>query len=213
LLQRIKFALAGWLGALIIRALMLTVRVRMLEPSQKVPSPVIYAFWHDQMLIPCYTHRGRGIAILISRHRDGEYIDRVTRHFGYRSVRGSTTRGAASSMMAILDELAAGTDVAFTPDGPRGPRHVLQPGVIYAAEKSGRPIQPAGIAAQTSWRLNSWDRFIIPKPFTTAVVKLGQPISVPPDLTDEQREQWRLKLETTLLDLTDQAEREAHLSP
>lgn len=205
-----KYFLAGWAGANLIRLLMKTLRLRVEMPDGSPdilpPStPMIYALWHAQMFIPIYVYQRREATVLISKHRDGEYINRIVTRMGYRSVRGSTTRGATSGLRALLNELKAGREVAFTPDGPRGPRHVLQSGIIYLAERSGCPIVPVAAAARKCWRLGSWDRFIIPKPFTTAVVCQGEPVGIPPGLNEEQRQEWRSRLETTLMELSQQA--------
>ena len=201
----------GLLGTALIRMLMWTLRLRYVLPNGKTApdppgGPVIYALWHAQMFIPIYAFRGRGATVLISRHRDGEYIDRVVRRMGFRSIRGSTTRGGTAGLMALVAELEAGHEVAVTPDGPKGPRHVLQPGVVFVAEITGCPIIPMACAARRCWRMGSWDRFIVPKPFTTAVISMGEPVHVPPDLTDEERERWRGELERILADLSRRVE-------
>ena len=209
--QRVKFRAVGLLGALLIRAIMVTVRVRF-EPAEAYEGvntpirPAVYALWHGELFALTYAFRGRGARVLISRHRDGEYIARVIERLGFRTVRGSTTRGGAAGMMEMIGELDAGHGVAITPDGPRGPRHVLQQGIVYVAEKSGRAVVPIGVGAKGCWRLSSWDRFMIPKPFTTVVVRQGEDLSIPPDLTEEQREEWRTRLEDIMVKLSKQAE-------
>jgi len=209
--QRVKFWAVGLLGALLIRAIMLTVRLRF-EPAEACEGvntpvrPAVHALWHGEMFVLAYAFRGRGARVLISTHRDGEYIARVVERLGFRPVRGSTTRNAAAGMMEMIGELDAGHGVAITPDGPRGPRHVLQQGIVYIAEKSGRAIVPLAVGAKRCWRLNSWDRFMIPKPFTTVVVRQGEDLSIPPHLTEEQREEWRVRLENILVELSRQAD-------
>jgi lysophospholipid acyltransferase (LPLAT)-like uncharacterized protein len=181
------------LGPPLIRALGSTLRVRILPEGvedewRRTGRRVIYSFWHGRMLIPAFTHRFRRIAILVSRHRDGEVITRAIERLGFRAVRGSTTRGGVPGLIALLREAKAGHDLAFTPDGPRGPRYRVQRGVVYAASRSGLPVVPAGIEVSRGWVLGSWDEFTIPKPFATAVILLGEPMSMPGDLEGEALE-------------------------
>lgn len=173
--------LAEALGPAVIRALGSTLRIRVLPRDADRPRPAIYAFWHGRMLVPAFTHRGRGIAIMVSQHRDGEYIARVVRRLGFVPIRGSTTRGGVRALREMLVRRHEGRDLAFTPDGPRGPRYVVQKGVIYVASRTGLPIVPAAVEAKPSWVLGSWDEFTIPKPFGEAVILTGAPRVVPPD--------------------------------
>lgn len=196
--------LAETLGPLLIRALGSTWRVEIRprgveEARRRRGERVIYAFWHGRMLVPAYTHRGQGIAILISRHRDGEYIARPVARLGFKPVRGSTTRGGAAALRESLRRANAGNcHLAFTPDGPRGPRYRVQPGVIWAASRTGLPIVPAAVEAERAWVLGSWDEFTIPKPFSRVTILEGAPIPIPPDLTPAALEHHRLALEETL---------------
>jgi lysophospholipid acyltransferase (LPLAT)-like uncharacterized protein len=209
-------ALVSLLGPLLLRLVHVTLRVRhvpigrveSLRDSPDLRGPVLYAFWHQAQLIPAWTHRGRGIGILVSRHGDGELIARVVGRLGFHPIRGSTTRGGVSALKQIVREVRAGRDVAFTPDGPRGPRHRIQPGVIMAASLSGAPIVPVGIAVSRARRLRSWDRFLVPLPFATVVLRYGRPEHVPPDLDREGREEHLRRIERTMRDLTARTWRE-----
>jgi lysophospholipid acyltransferase (LPLAT)-like uncharacterized protein len=116
-----------------------------------------------------------GVAILISEHRDGEVIAQVVEQFGLRTLRGSTSRGAARALRSLARTLEAGTPVAVTPDGPRGPLHSYAPGGIIAAQRAGAPVVSIGVEASRAWRLKSWDRFMIPKPFSTVVIAYSDP--------------------------------------
>jgi lysophospholipid acyltransferase (LPLAT)-like uncharacterized protein len=164
--------------------------------------PVLYAFWHQTQLIPAWTHRDRGIGILISRHGDGELIARVVDRLGFHPVRGSTTRGGVPALKALVRELRGGRDVAVTLDGPRGPRFRAQPGIVLLASMSGVPVLPTAFVVSRVKRLRSWDRFLVPRPFSDLVMRLGEPIHVPRDLDRDGREEYRLRIEQALRDLT-----------
>jgi lysophospholipid acyltransferase (LPLAT)-like uncharacterized protein len=156
---------------------------------------VIFSIWHGRMLPAAFFGRFRKIAILISRHKDGEYIARVAERLGFVPVRGSTTRGGLRALREALRRAGEGHDLAFTPDGPRGPRYRVQAGVIYAASRTGLPIVPSGVEVAPAWVLGSWDEFTIPKPFGRAVFRFGEPIEVPPDISGDALEAARLEVE------------------
>jgi lysophospholipid acyltransferase (LPLAT)-like uncharacterized protein len=131
----------------VIRLLRATTRIRREIPEavrgiQQRGDPYILAFWHGRLFLMPYAYTGRRIAILISEHRDGELISRTMHRFGFATARGSSTRGGAAGLREIVRMIRAGSDAAFTPDGPRGPREIVQPGVIAAARISGAPIVP-----------------------------------------------------------------------
>lgn len=140
--------------------------------------PRVYAFWHSQMLPALASHWNCGIAVLISEHRDGELIAQVAARFGVRAIRGSTSRGAAGALRAMERALAEGVSVAVTPDGPRGPAEVFAPGTLIAAQRASVPIVLGAAVPTRAWRLQSWDRFIIPKPFAEIVVAYSDEIPV-----------------------------------
>jgi lysophospholipid acyltransferase (LPLAT)-like uncharacterized protein len=126
------------------------------------------------MLPLLWHHRRQGIAVLISEHRDGEIIARAASALGFRTIRGSTYRGADRALAGLVRELRAGRDVAVTPDGPRGPAHHFAPGALVAAQRAGAPVVTVGAAAPRSWRLRSWDGFMIPKPFARITIAYAQ---------------------------------------
>jgi lysophospholipid acyltransferase (LPLAT)-like uncharacterized protein len=130
------------------------------------------------MLPLLYLHRDEGISVLISEHRDGELIARVAVSLGFRTVRGSTSRGAARALAGMVRELEHGHDVAVTPDGPRGPARTFAPGALIAAQRAGAPVIAVGVSAKAAWRLRSWDRFVIPKPFGRVTVAYSKPITL-----------------------------------
>ena len=170
-------------GTFIIRTLAITWRyritnadaVRALRAERK---PFIFAFWHGQMLPLLWLHRDEDVRIVISSHRDGEIIARIAERFGYGSIRGSSSRGAARALLGIVRELEDGKEIAITPDGPRGPAKKFASGGLVAAQRVGVPIVGIAVAARRAWRLKSWDRFMIPKPFSRINVVYTAPTLV-----------------------------------
>ena len=142
--------------------------------------PFIYAIWHNRILPLLYAHRDEAMVLLISRHRDGGYLADLAERLGYRFVRGSTQRGGDVGLLGIVRALKSGSVVAVTPDGPRGPLERVKPGVVAAAQHAGVPIIPGTARVSRAWRLSSWDRFFIPKPFATIEVVYGVPLEVGP---------------------------------
>lgn len=177
-----------------------------LNPIRKNQGQVIYAFWHGRMLILSYSHRWQKIHVLISQHRDGELIARIIQRLGFVSVRGSTTRGGTKAIFEMANKGTSGYDVAITPDGPKGPKFKVQLGTVYIAQRSGMPIVPITNSAKSRWTLPSWDGFLIPKPFSKAVIIIGEPIYVPPELTPPELEEKRKEAERKLLELTQKAD-------
>ena len=166
------------LGALLVRALASTWRIRVigdagLRAEREAGRAVIITLWHGQMLPLLYQHRGEGVAVLISEHRDGEIIARIATALGHRTVRGSTTRGAGRALLSMVRQVESGQDIAVTPDGPRGPAKSFAPGALIVAQRTGAAIIPATATARAAWRLKSWDRFMIPRPFTRIVISYG----------------------------------------
>jgi lysophospholipid acyltransferase (LPLAT)-like uncharacterized protein len=132
--------------------------------------PIVFTLWHGQLLPLLYKHRGERIAVLISEHADGEIIARIAEALGYRTVRGSTSRGAARALLALARVIEEGYDLAITPDGPRGPAKSFAPGAAIVAQRTGAPVIGAAASARLRWNLGSWDRFLIPRPFATVHV-------------------------------------------
>lgn len=140
--------------------------------------PFIFSLWHGDMLPMLWVQRGQGVAVLISAHRDGEIVARVAESLGMRTVRGSTSRGGARALLELTRVLQRGEEAAVTPDGPRGPRHALAPGMLVAAQRADAPIVAIGVYASRAWRLRSWDRFLVPKPFARVIVAYSDPARV-----------------------------------
>jgi lysophospholipid acyltransferase (LPLAT)-like uncharacterized protein len=142
--------------------------------------PHVFLLWHEVLLPLLWHHRRQDIAIVVSENRDGQYLADFALALGYRAVRGSSSRGAARALLGAVRELQAGRAVAFTPDGPRGPRRELKPGVVAAAQRGGGVIVPIHARADRGWRLDSWDRFLIPQPAARVTVVYGRPFEVEP---------------------------------
>ena len=143
----------------------------------------VFLLWHEALLPLLWQHRGQGIAIVVSEAREGQYLADLGRILGYRAVRGSSTRGASRALLGAVRELREGRAVAFTPDGPRGPRRELKPGVVAAAQRGGGVIVPIHAEASRAWRLHSWDRFMIPRPAARVTIRYGRPFEVAPGET------------------------------
>jgi lysophospholipid acyltransferase (LPLAT)-like uncharacterized protein len=140
--------------------------------------PHVFLLWHEALLPLLWQHRRQGIAIVVSEAREGQYLADLGTVLGYRTVRGSSTRGASRALLGAVRELREGRAVAFTPDGPRGPRRELKPGVVAAAQRGGGVIVPIHAEASRAWRLHSWDRFMIPQPAARVTIRYGRPFEV-----------------------------------
>jgi lysophospholipid acyltransferase (LPLAT)-like uncharacterized protein len=162
--------------------------------------------WHGRMLFPIYLHRNQGICAMVSEHTDGEMIARTIHRLGYTTVRGSSTRGGVKAFVQLLRQVNQGAVGCILPDGPRGPRHILKPGVIMLASRSQRPLLPITFAAQKPIVLHSWDRFTLWQPFTKLCVFYGEPIYVPAQLDEAGLEEWRLIAQQRLNDLEQEAD-------
>lgn len=180
--RRIDLSLAACLGAGLARALHATWRVHLIDPTdvdlgvRSGSKQVIAAFWH-QHILPVLGHfHHRRICVPVSEHRDGEYVAHIMDRVGLASVRGSTTRGSIKLLRGIMARMREGWSIAVTPDGPRGPRFSVQPGIGLLARRSGLPVHPLGVAAEHAWTANSWDRFVIPKPWTRLTIVVGEPL-------------------------------------
>jgi lysophospholipid acyltransferase (LPLAT)-like uncharacterized protein len=166
-----------------VRMLARTWRVRELQQrTQDVvrqhDQPVIFCLWHCELLCHMWNFRDLGIVVLISEHGDGEIAARAAASMGYRTIRGSTRRGADRALLSLAREVEGGAHVAVTPDGPRGPAESFAPGALIAAQRSGAPVVLLRAVVDRAWRLRSWDRFIIPKPFARVTIYVSEPIPV-----------------------------------
>jgi lysophospholipid acyltransferase (LPLAT)-like uncharacterized protein len=198
---------AIWAGALLVRVLGATWRIervglaeydRRLDQGERC----IFAFWHARLLPLVYTHRRRGIAVLVSQHQDGELIARIIERLGFATARGSSTRGGGKGAREMIELAEQSRLLAITPDGPRGPAERVKPGLVYLASTTGLPVVPVATSSDRAWVFRSWDRFRVPMPFARVVVAYGAPIAVPPDLDREGDQSWRERVEGAIATLT-----------
>jgi lysophospholipid acyltransferase (LPLAT)-like uncharacterized protein len=209
-------ALAPPLTAGLVRLLGPTLRLRTegveaLAASWTAARPLIYCVWHGRILMVPWlnarlrrSHGARAVSILASRSRDGGLIGDYARRFGLDVVRGSSSRGGAGALRALVAEVRAGRDVALAPDGPRGPRRQLGSGVVTLAALTGAPVVPLGFAARPAWHLATWDEFQIPSPFARAALVFGAMTSI---ARDADRERVRKEIERSLDEATAAADR------
>jgi lysophospholipid acyltransferase (LPLAT)-like uncharacterized protein len=199
---------AAILGALLLRALFATLRLRVHDPhgflSSPPATPVIYAFWHNRILaitaafLRVYPPGRGGVLVLTSASKDGMWLGELASRLGMGSVRGSTTRRGAVAMRELLDKVEAGHDIAITPDGPRGPKYSLGSGLVYLAQKAAIPIVPCHARLHGALRLKTWDQFAIPLPFARLDVTLGPLIGIPAAGDEAAFESERRKIESAL---------------
>ncbi|MDE0005622.1 MAG: lysophospholipid acyltransferase family protein [Rhodospirillaceae bacterium] len=178
-----------------------------LEQAREGGRKVLYAFWHEGLLVATYAFRRQGIQVLVSQHRDGELIARAIECMGYGTIRGSSTRGGTRALFRMAAAGAAGDDLGVTVDGPRGPRLQVKPGTLFIAGRSGLPIVPFAVASHKACLLSSWDRFMVPRPFTRAAIAFGEPMTVPGDAPVERLEPYRAELQRRLLEAREVAGR------
>lgn len=212
--KRAQAAVISALGVPVIEALGGTYRwrahgVEHLEQVRESGRPPIFAFWHGRILSATLYFRDRGIVVITSENFDGEWIARIIRRFGYRTARGSTSRGGVRALVQLRRDLASGCPVAFTVDGPRGPAHVAQPGAVWLSGATGSPIVPFHIEASRHWTAKSWDRHQVPKPGSEIAIAIGTPVYVP-DTSEAAVEAARCGLEETLAALEVEARSMVH---
>jgi len=182
---RLRWAepIASGVAARLLRLLASTWRYRVqggehLRAARAAGRPIVYVLWHSRILPLLYHRRDEGMALLISRHRDGGYLAELSQRWGYRVVRGSSQRGGDVGLLGLVRWLEQGAEVALTPDGPRGPAERVKPGAIAAAQHANALIIAAGARASSAWWVASWDRFCIPKPFALVDVRYSPPFGV-----------------------------------
>lgn len=158
----------------------------------------IYCLWHDRIFAGTFFLRNRGIVVITSQSLDGEYIARFLKRFGFGTVRGSSSRGGVKALVGMIRLMRSGIAMAFTVDGPRGPRYVAKTGAILLAKKTGNPIIPFSVECSHYWTVKSWDRMQIPKPFTRALFVLGEPVEVAAGTEGANLEMKRVELQQGL---------------
>lgn len=207
--QRLLLWLIEYIGYLGIHLIGMTVRfsLHMEEggPSEFRSKPFILCFWHEAIFSATYAFRDQQIGVLTSQSFDGEYIGRIISRFGYRPIRGSSSRGGVRALLAGRRHLNTGSSVAFTTDGPRGPTYTAKPGPVLLARKSGVSMVAFHVAVENAWHLSSWDRSVIPKPFTRALISMSQQITVSTD-TGSESERFQAELQAAQARVRDFAE-------
>lgn len=175
------------------------------QAAEKNGQPPIHAFWHENIIHGTTFFRDRGIVVMTSKSFDGEYIARFIKRLGFGAVRGSSSRGGAEALIAMIRLMRAGHPAAFALDGPRGPRHEAKPGPILLAKKTGSPILPFVLEPRRYWTLRSWDKLQIPRPFSRTLVLFAPPIYVERDAGDAEMLQGLAELQQAMEGLNRQA--------
>lgn len=201
-LSSLIYGLARTLGRTI------RLEVQGFEKVKDLPHGKIYAGWHGVTLIPANFLKGRGAWVIISHSRDGEMQSRIFSKFGFQIIRGSTGRGGERALVESIRVLRKGGEMAMTPDGPRGPSGVVQPGVVMMARKSGAALIPVGISAKPAWRAPTWDRYLVPYPFAKGIFAFGEPIYLSENADEEEQERVRLQLEEAIHAMQTDVERQ-----
>lgn len=188
--QRLSLWLISWAGFLAIRTIGPTLRFSVSfeegAPDNLEKPPGIGPFWHRCVFPAAYLWRDLQFRVMTSRSFDGEYIARIIQKLGFVALRGSSSRGAVSALLGARREIERGFTIAFTIDGPRGPRYVAKPGPVLLAKLTGAPIVPFYIAVEDPWVLNTWDRLMIPRPFSRALMRVAKNIHVPSEASDAE---------------------------
>lgn len=185
-MSELRFESAGVLGTGIVAGLFMTTRVERVNEEnylrfREAGQPIMFVFWHGQLLPLIHYHRHEGIVVLVSEHDDGEYVTRVIRRNGFGTVRGSSTRGGGKGLKRLVRAARQGRDLAVTPDGPTGPPGVFKPGALAAAQMAGLPVVPISVTASAGWRFRSWDGFLVPRPLSSIRVEYLEPRMIPRD--------------------------------
>jgi lysophospholipid acyltransferase (LPLAT)-like uncharacterized protein len=210
--KKLAASLAGSLGSwllhgficLLYRTMRVTVVGGEIVPSFNARGEgFVGAFWHGRMLLIPFIYPGKAMHVLISIHRDGEIIANVMKLFGFSLVRGSSKKGGTAALREMLQLLKENKDLAITPDGPRGPAETLKPGIAEVARLSGKAVVPVTFSASPCFRATSWDRMMIPYPFSRGVLYVGEPLRYE---RGEDMEAFRLRLETALREVTARAD-------
>ncbi len=215
-LKPLKKKIVAWLGPSFVywtmRILGWTIRVEVINSEMprslwEKGIPFIIAFWHGRLLMMPHSYKGRKLSFLVSPHRDGQIIGRAVMPFGFNPILGSSTRKGFSGFKNMIKALQNGSDIMIIPDGPRGPCHKAQIGVIELSRLTGKPIVPVTFSASKKTVFNTWDHFLLPHPFSRGVFIWGEPIQVDPHGDRTHSEEKRLLLENRLDEVTEKADR------
>lgn len=192
-MSELRFESAGVLGTGLVAGLFMTTRLERVGAQhylrfREAGQPIMFVFWHGQLLPLVHYHRHERIVVLVSEHEDGEYITRVIRRNGFGTVRGSSTRGGRKGLKGLVRAAKQGRDLAVTPDGPKGPPGVFKPGALAAAQMAGLPVVPIAVSASSGWRFRSWDGFLVPKPLSSIRIEYLEPRTIARDAPREELE-------------------------
>ena len=209
--DRLLIRLADWAFFLLIRLIGLTMRFETegwenfeaIENAGKLP---IYSFWHDRIFAGTYFFRDRGIVVITSQSKDGEYIARFIKRLGYGAIRGSSTRGGTKALVEMIRAMKQGVPMAFSLDGPKGPRYEAKPGAVLLAKKTGNPLMPFVVECRSFFRLKTWDLMQIPLPFTKVRVIIAEPIYVSSEADETELQNAVEHLQSSLDELVKRGE-------
>ncbi len=209
--QRLAIRAADWAFFLLIKLIGSTLRFETegwehFETIERNGKKPIYAFWHNRIFPGTYFFRDRGIVVLTSQSFDGEYIARFIQRLGYGAIRGSSSRGGAGALVEMIRHMRRGLPMAFTVDGPRGPRYEAKTGAVLLAKKTGHPIMPFVVEAKKYWTVRSWDKLQIPKPFSRTNIIIAKPLYVPANADNDEIEHVRSELQKSLDELVGRGE-------
>ncbi len=203
--DKVAVSAAGLLAPPLLRAAYSTLKFETTNESNleswRTGAPVVFVTWHGRLLPLLYLFRDRGIVMLVSQHRDGEYLTRLGRGLGYDAVRGSSTRGGHGALRELVRKVRGGSSLAITPDGPQGPKEKLKPGALQVARITNAPVIPVMAGGESAWWVEGWDRFMIPKPMATIRVAVGAPSNVPGNTSVRDLERYANELEDRLQSL------------
>ena len=200
--QRFLLVVISWVTTIAVRLIGPTMRFAVSceenSPVSLEQRPFVYSFWHQCTFAATYLWRDLDIRVMSSTSFDGEFTARMIRRFGFVPIRGSSSRGAVRGLLGMRKQIEQGYTVAFTIDGPRGPRFITKPGPVLLARSSKVPMAVFHIAIDRAWTLNTWDRLLIPKPFSRALMRVGSLIPVPADIGSEDLEHYNALLQSSL---------------
>jgi len=214
--KQVKQDTLRFLGSFILKhsldALCKTLRVsyknkKVIDDLRKKKQNYVLAFWHGTMLLPWFLHRDDGFAALTSKSKDGDLLARQLKHWKYKVVRGSSSKGGDVALGIMVDHAKNGFSIAITPDGPRGPEHEFKAGAVITAKKSGVPVVLMGIGIKSKKKLKSWDKFQVPNPFSSVKVIYSEPVYVDVKLSYDETSKVIEECEKKLNELQKEAEK------
>lgn len=201
--KRLGFALSRYVAPRLLRTLYAGLKYSVtgeewIDSTWRAGQPTIFVGWHGRLLPLVFLYRDERLVMLVSGHRDGEYLARLGMGLGYDTVRGSSTRGGSQSVREMVRAIRDGRSLCITPDGPVGPRERFKPGALAVARITGAPVIPVIAGTTRAWWIEGWDRFLIPKPFASIKVAFGEPRTIAADANEADLEAAARDLETTL---------------